>query len=61
MIAANLSFAVAVALAVKLLFLFSGFAYWECLTAYAVCGAFSMLVFAWASFTETPIRAGQRR
>ncbi|QDA36907.1 hypothetical protein E4191_22940 (plasmid) [Paracoccus liaowanqingii] len=60
MIAANLAFAFAIAVAVKVLFLFSGFAYWECLTAYAVCGAFSMMAFAWASLTEIPVRADQR-
>lgn len=59
MIAANIAFAFAVALGVKVLFLLSGFALWECLTAYALCGAFSMLAFAWATFLELPVRRDQ--
>ena len=60
MIAANLAFALAVAIGVMMLFLFNGFAYWECLTAYALCGGFSVLAFAWASASRTPRRTDQR-
>lgn len=56
MIAANIAFAFAVALGVKVLFLLSGFALWECFTAYAICGAFSTLAFSWATFTRSPAR-----
>ncbi len=57
MIAANVAFALTVAVAVVLLFLFGGFTYLECLTAYSVCGAFSMLAFSWASATRPSLRA----
>lgn len=62
MIAANLAFALAVAIGVMMLFLVNGFAYWECLTAYALCGGFSVLAFAWASASasRTPVRTDQR-
>lgn len=59
MIAANLAFALAVALSVKVLFFISGFAFWECLTAYALCGALAMLAFAWATFAGSPVRTDQ--
>ena len=59
MIAANLAFASAVALGVKVLFLLNGFAFWECLTAYALCGAFSMLAFALAAVAGPPVRRDQ--
>ena len=60
MIAANLAFAFTVAVAVTMLFVFSGFTYWECLTVYSACGAFSLLGFSWASFSRTPARADLR-
>lgn len=56
MIAANIAFALAIALGVKLLFLLSGFALWECLTAYVLCGVFSTLTLSWATFTRSPAR-----
>ena len=56
MIAANLAFALVIALGVKVLFLLSGFAYRECFAAYALCGAFSMLAFSCAASARTPDR-----
>lgn len=59
MIIGNLALAFAVALGLKALFLLSGFSFWECLTAYALCGALSVLAFSWATFARTPVRADQ--
>ncbi|MFC0202117.1 hypothetical protein [Paracoccus rhizosphaerae] len=60
MIAANLAFALVIALGVKVLFLLSGYAFWECLTAYALCGAFSMLALSWATFARAPLHINRQ-